>query len=450
MPTERFDALVVGAGPAGSTAALVLARGGARVALVDKAAFPRDKACGDLIGPRGVQQLADLDIGVANGLTLGDMTVVGPTGRCVGLPAFAGRTYPGRAIAVRRREFDDALRDAALAAGAEPFVGRAARPRFGDAGLEGFELSSGIELRADIVIGADGATSQVAAAAELVDPRRVLWAFALRAYSAAAVDRPHITFWEPTPGRALPGYGWIFPGADGGSNLGLGVGMRSTRTGAASATRLLPAFVAHLRRLDLVDGDAHGTPLGGWLKLGMVGTTPARGRVLLVGDAAGLVNPLQGEGIGAALGSGRAAAEAALAGPPRAADRYRTYLRRTHAPFMSSTAPAHAAMLGRPRAIALLARALTAPVASRAIAGAWSLYWNDLVIGATPRPSRSLARAVAQAGSFATARSDAARSIMRTLEADDPGTPVPDRARDGGSPTGRSVVDAQRPRGLDV
>ena len=56
----RFDAVVVGAGPAGSTAALVLARSGARVALADKAAFPRDKACGDLVGPRGVQVLADL------------------------------------------------------------------------------------------------------------------------------------------------------------------------------------------------------------------------------------------------------------------------------------------------------------------------------------------------------------------------------------------------------
>ena len=64
MPDRRFDALVIGAGPAGSVAALVLARGGARVALVDKSRFPRDKACGDLVGPRGVQLLSDLGIEV--------------------------------------------------------------------------------------------------------------------------------------------------------------------------------------------------------------------------------------------------------------------------------------------------------------------------------------------------------------------------------------------------
>ena len=64
MINAHFDALVVGSGPAGSIAALVLARGGARVALVDKASFPREKACGDLIGPRGVQLLHELAVEV--------------------------------------------------------------------------------------------------------------------------------------------------------------------------------------------------------------------------------------------------------------------------------------------------------------------------------------------------------------------------------------------------
>ena len=84
----RFDAVVVGAGPAGSIAALVLARSGARVALTDKAAFPRDKACGDLVGPRGVQVLADLGLRVPDAGQGSDLLAVGPSGRRSRLPAF--------------------------------------------------------------------------------------------------------------------------------------------------------------------------------------------------------------------------------------------------------------------------------------------------------------------------------------------------------------------------
>src|SRR5262249_40290799 len=90
-----FDAVVVGAGPAGSVAALVLARGGARVALADKASFPRDKACGDLVGPRGVQVLAELGVRVPDAGQGSDLLAGGPAGRGRKLPGLPGGGHGG-------------------------------------------------------------------------------------------------------------------------------------------------------------------------------------------------------------------------------------------------------------------------------------------------------------------------------------------------------------------
>ena len=410
MGEGRFDVLVVGGGPAGSVAALVLARGGARVALVDKACFPRDKACGDLVGPRGVQVLDDLGVKVRGTRQVGDMIVVGPTGRRVRLPCRPGITYPGYGFASPRAVFDETLQAAAETAGAEVFVGRAAEPLWRDRELEGFELSTGARVCADVVIGADGATSRVADVAGLVDPARVLWGFALRAYVDDPVAMPHIALWESEPGRGFPGYGWLFPGVDGRANIGLGLGMMSDRGAGAAAAQHFGAFAAHLRRLGVLRTDLPPDPrqpgrLGGWLKMGMVGTVPARGNVLLVGDAAGLVNPLQGEGIAQAMCSGRAAAEALLAGPGDAAVRYRRFLADTYAPYASITAPVHAALLPKPRAIAAVGRLVTAPGIGRALSGGWAVFWNDLLAGATPGPPRTVASAATRLGRAVSSRS---------------------------------------------
>jgi menaquinone-9 beta-reductase len=424
MKAGHFDALVVGSGPAGSIAATVLARGGARVALVDKAKFPRDKACGDLVGPRGVQLLTDLGIAVPGALKVDDMIVVGPTARRVRLPCYPGRTYPGHGFALRRVDFDAALRKAAVDAGAEALIDRAADPLWGDGGLVGFALSSGTEVRADIVVGADGASSRVATAANLVDPSRVLWGFAVRGYVEEAVDLPYIVLWEPTPWRAFPGYGWLFPGPDGCGNVGLGLGTLSSRAGAATAARELPAFVRTLREMGLLRGAASAPTLGGWLKLGMVGTNPARGRVLLTGDAAGLVNPLQGEGISQAMSSGRAAARAFLDDPGQAAQRYREYLANTYAPYHSTTAPAHRALLPRPRVVSALGRVLTAPALGSLLAPGWSIFWNDLLDGAQPTMPRAVAAVASGIGHTATTRGRMREWFTATLgpEPDDEAT----------------------------
>jgi geranylgeranyl reductase family protein len=423
LSARAYDALVVGSGPAGSIAALVLARAGARVALVDKATFPRDKACGDLVGPRGVRLLEELHIDIPAGRRLDDMIVVGPTGRQVSLPCYDGQTYPGFAIAVPRRTFDAALQGAAVSAGAEPMTARAEVPRYGaDGEVEGFTLSDGRCVHADVVVGADGATSRVAHRAGLLGSGCALWGFAMRAYVEDPVEVPHIVFWEQTPRRTFPGYGWLFPGTDGRANLGLGLGMLSDRRAAPRAAHAFQAFSESLRSGAVLTGPQISTPprLGGWLKMGMVGTTPARGRVLLVGDAAGLVNPLQGEGISQAMGSGRAAAEAILAGPGEAAVRYRRSLAATYAPYQSLAAPIHRSLLPRPAAMALVSRILTAPGVGRTVAGGWSLFWNDLLAGAQPRPSRQLAATAFALARLATSRGSTKRWFDENLPAHDP------------------------------
>ena len=323
MARVTFDAVVVGAGPAGSTAALVLARGGARVALVDKATFARDKACGDLVGPRALALLESLGLEPPAGRVVGEMVVVGPTGRRVLLPARGGRTYPDHGLALPRVRFDSWLRDEAIAAGAEPVTGHVA-----NVDHEKVELDDGRCLFYGAVVGADGATSAVGTATGLVDPRAVLWGFAQRGYVAQDVDRPIIALWDETPGHGFPGYGWLFPGEAGAANVGLGLGLLHDRSSAKRAVVRFDAFCNHLRGLGLLDAPVQGRRLGGWLKMGMVGTVAARGRVFLVGDAAGLVNPLQGEGIAPAMTSAALAAEAILADPGSAARRYREQLGR--------------------------------------------------------------------------------------------------------------------------
>jgi geranylgeranyl reductase family protein len=419
---ERFDVVVVGSGPGGAVAALVLARAGARVALVDKATFPRDKACGDAIGPRGVAVLHDLGLSAdaVNSAPLGDMVVVGPSGRRVRLPCFEGTSYPGYGVTIARQGLDAWLAATALEAGARSVTGRVESLGASGNRLDGVAavvLDDGRTLQADVVIGADGATSRVADAAGLVDTRRVLWGFAVRVYLDETVALPHIVLWEPEPGRAFPGYGWLFPGPDGRANAGLGIGTMSDRRAGAGAVRLLPAFLDHLRHMGLIErsGSASGPGrLGGWLKMGMVGTTPAAGGVLLVGDAAGLVNPLQGEGIAQAMTSGRMAAEAVLAGPATAAARYRAGIAQAHLAYHRVAAAAHAALVGRPAAAGAVSRFLTYPLVGSALAGGWSVFWNELLEGAPPGRPRALAKAASTIGRAATSRSATRRWLDRS------------------------------------
>jgi geranylgeranyl reductase family protein len=397
----RFDAVVVGAGPAGSIAALVLARGGARVALADKAAFPRDKACGDLIGPRGVQVLDDLGLTVPDAGHGSDLLAVGPSGRRSRLPAFTGRSYPGHGIVVPRVAFDHALREAALDAGAVGVRARvAAVEQDPDGTVRAVLASDGQRLAGDVIIGADGALSTVARLAGMLDSESALWGFAVRAYVPGEVPLPLLVLLESAPWRIYPGYGWLFPGADGQANVGIGIGMGGTRHSAPLRDDL-DRFTALLRsRGDLRPAAEPGPVVGGWLRMGGTGTPPAVANVLLAGDAAGLINPLQGEGIAPAMISARLAAEAVLADPCRAGPAYTRALHQTFGRYMTGASALQRALLRRPWAASASMRLVTAPGVRHLVASTWSIYWNGLADGARPRPAAWAARGVETAAAL--------------------------------------------------
>jgi flavin-dependent dehydrogenase len=284
--------------------------------------------------------------------------------------------------------------------------------------VEGVRLADGTAARADFLVGADGARSTVASDAGLVVPHQAMWGFALRCYLQQAVDVPFIVAFEPERRRVFPGYGWLFPSGDGRANLGLGMGTLHERTGAAAAAvaRHLDGFVEGLVAQGLLDqGVILTQPRGGWLKMGMAGTRPARGRVFLVGDAAGLVNPLQGEGIAQAMMSGRAAAEAILTGGDRAAG-YRRFLAATFGGFHASAAALQAMTLPRPLILSAVARTLTFPSVARVVSDAWALYWNDLVDGAHPGWARTKAAAIGRLAGVVTTWAPTRSCVEEALE----------------------------------
>ncbi len=398
MTEQSFDAVVVGAGPAGSIAALVLARAGARVALADKASFPRDKACGDLVGPRGVQVLAELGVRVPDAGQGADLLAVGPSGRASKLPAFLGRTYAGHGIVVPRLVFDNALREAAVAAGAVPVQARiAAVDADGEGTVRAVIASNGTRLAADVFIGADGSLSPLARLAGMLDPDTALWGFAIRAYLPAEVPLPLLVLLDARPWRIYPGYGWLFPGADGQANVGIGVGLGTTRRQAPLRDDLARFCALLAERGDIGPGVTPGPVTGGWLRMGGTGTPAAAGNVLLVGDAAGLINPLQGEGIAPGMVSARLAAEAVLAHPANPGPAYAEALAGMFGGYLPGAAALQTMLLRRPGAASAGVRLLTAPVVRRLVAGTWSLYWNGLVEGAQPRPSAWTAGVVQRA-----------------------------------------------------
>jgi flavin-dependent dehydrogenase len=368
-------------------AARELARGGWEVLLVDRATFPRDKACGDVVGPQALSELVRLGMTPAEPVRrIGDLTL-SFAGKGLRLPAVPGVAHPGHGLVLPRRRLDAELRAHALDAGALPRTGRVRGVRQGSEGVIVFVDDE--PIRADALVGADGALSVVARTSGLLDEARALWGFAVRAYvPQAGLSGDRVDLFDDTSG--LPSYGWAFLGPEGIANVGVGVGVGNDRRLVRQLRLVLERYVDGLG----IGGAAVHGAVGGWLRMGTAGSVAARGRVLLVGDAAGLVNPLQGEGIWAAVGSGACAAHALLEeGPLAAAPRYAAAIGAAYAPGLREAAVLHEAWLAWPTQIEVLVRlGLAAAQRSGNLASGVGAWINGLVDLQGPGPAAVVGR----------------------------------------------------------
>jgi geranylgeranyl reductase family protein len=319
--TERCEVLVVGGGPAGASTAFWLAEAGHDVVVVERKDFPREKTCGDGLTPRAVKALHDM--GLAEKLTQYhrfDGLRARAHGITLELDWPAHPVWPSYGYVVRRRDLDQFVAEHAVASGAVLHTGTEAVQPILESGLvtgavvEHKASGERREVRARYVVVADGANSRFGRALGTTRTKSYPQGMAIRGY----VESPmHADPWIESSldvrdrnGNSLPGYGWIFPCGDGSINVGVGLLSTFRDYKSVNTSKLIDEFTATLPEHWGVTPDSVRTaPTGG--RLPMAGSVnPKVGPTwVVVGDAAGSINPFNGEGIDYAYETGRMAAD---------------------------------------------------------------------------------------------------------------------------------------------
>jgi menaquinone-9 beta-reductase len=317
-PADEADVIVVGAGPAGATTAFYLAQSGLDVLLLEKSRFPREEVCGDGLTPRAVKTLVGMGISVSEQdgwVRNKGLRVIG-AGKRLELPWPELASFPGYGLVRTRHDMDETLARRAQQVGARLHEGvtvtapvRSERTgRITGVAAKTADGGEDRTYRARVVVAADGNSSRLSVAMGLPKRDDRPLGVAVRTYyRTRRHDDDYLESWLDLwdGDRLLPGYGWIFGMGDGTSNVGLGLLNTSAAFGHTDYHALLRKWLKGMPAEWGFTEENRTQPIrGAALPMGFNRTPHYHQGLLLVGDAGGMVNPFNGEGIAYAMESG--------------------------------------------------------------------------------------------------------------------------------------------------